>query len=90
MTAKDFTWIKTNLKKEKKKENHGIEAKDGTLLITDSQQKSNYHCLSTDWLLISSWNNSVTTCFLDGAIIISLLSFLPFMNVHRNIQLNTN
>lgn len=37
MTARDFTRTKTNLKK---KENHGIEAKDGALLITDSQQKS--------------------------------------------------
>lgn len=42
MTARDFTRTKTNLKKKKKKENHGIEAKDGALLITDSQcqQKS--------------------------------------------------
>lgn len=39
---------KNKFKKGEKKENHGIEAKDGTLLITDSQQKSNYHCLSTD------------------------------------------
>lgn len=29
-----------NKNKFKKKENHGIEAKDGALLITDSQQKS--------------------------------------------------
>lgn len=43
MTARDFTRTKINLKKKKKKkENHGIEAKDGALLITDSQcqQKS--------------------------------------------------